>query len=97
MLRRKYNQEFKEQAVKLTLTNTKSVRQIAANLGINPNMLDRWRREQQANGDGTVAFPGNGNARDEELLNLRKALKQAEMERDTLRVKKAVALFAQHA
>ena len=95
MLRRKYTQEFKEQAVKLTLTSNKSVRQIAANLGINPNMLDRWRREHQANGDGTVAFPGNGNARDEELLNLRKALKQAEMERDIL--KKAVALFAQQA
>ena len=93
MTRRKYTQEFKEQAVKLTHTSDKGVEQIAADLGIHSKMLGRWRREHQASGKGTVAFPGNGNVRDEELLNLRKALKQAEMERDIL--KKAVALFAQ--
>ena len=93
MNRRKYTQEFKEQAVKLSRTSGKSVRQIAEDLGINVNMLDRWRREHQVSGKGKVTFPGNGNARDEELLNLRKALKQAEMERDIL--KKAVAFFAQ--
>jgi transposase len=93
MTRRKYTREFKEQAVKLTYTSNKTVQQIAADLGINANMLDRWRREDQASGDGTVAFPGNGRARDEELLHLCKALKQAEMERDIL--KKAVAFFAQ--
>ena len=95
MNRRKYTQEFKEQAVKLSRTSDKSVRQIAEDIGINPNMLDRWRREHRVSGKGKVAFPGNGNARDEELLNLRKALKQAEMERDVL--KKAVAFFAQQA
>jgi transposase len=93
MARRKYTQEFKEQAVKLTYTSNKSIRQIAADLGLNANMLDRWRREDRLSGNGTVAFPGNGHARDEEVLNLRKALKQAEMERDIL--KKAVVFFAQ--
>jgi transposase len=93
MTRRKFTQEFKEQAVRLTYTSDKSVQQIADDLGINANMLHRWRREHRASGDGTVAFPGHGHARDEELLNLRKALKQAEMERDIL--KKAVAFFAQ--
>ena len=93
MVRRKYTREFKEQAVKLSYTSNKNVHQIAADLGINANMLDRWRREYRTSGDGTVAFPGNGQARDEELLHLRKALKQAEMERDIL--KKAVAFFAQ--
>ena len=93
MTRRKYTQEFKEQAVKLTYTSDKSIAQIAADLGINANMLDRWRREHRESGNGRVAFPGNGHARDEELLNLRKALRQAEMERDIL--KKAVAYLAQ--
>ena len=93
MKRRKHPREFKEQAVRLTYTSNKSVQQIAADLGINANMLNRWRREYLASGEGTVAFPGNGHARDEELLNLRKALKQAEMEREVL--KKAVAYFAQ--
>ena len=93
MTRRNYTQEFKEQAVKLTFTSHKSVQHIANDLGINANMLRRWRRQYQASGDGLVAFPGPGHARDEELLNLRKALKQTEMERDIL--KKAVAFFAQ--
>lgn len=92
MARRKHTREFKEQAVKLTYTSNKPVAQIAADLGINANMLDRWRREDRASGGGPVAFPGKGRARDEELLNLRKALKQAEMERDIL--KKVVAFFA---
>lgn len=93
MARRKYTREFKEQAVKLTYTSNKSIRQIAADLGLNANMLDRWRREDQLSGNGMKAFPGNGQARDEELLNLRKALKQAETERDIL--KAAVVFFAQ--
>jgi transposase len=93
MTRRKYTREFKEQAVKLTYTSRKSVQEIAGDLGINANMLNRWRREDQVSGGGRVAFSGNGHARDEELLNLRKALKQAEIERDIL--KKTVVLFAQ--
>jgi len=94
MAKRKYTQEFKVQAVELTFTGNKGVRQVAEDLGINANMLDRWRRQYLATDKSNVAFPGNGNSRDEELLNLRKALKQAEMERDIL--KKAVAFFAQH-
>jgi transposase len=93
MTRRKYTPEFKQQAVKLTYTSHKSVQQIADDLGIAANMLHRWRRQFQASGDGVVAFPGSGHARDEELQSLRKALRQAELERDIL--KKAVAFFAQ--
>ncbi len=93
MTRRIFTREYKDQAVRLTYTSDKSVRQIADDLGINANMLHRWRREHREAGGGTVAFPGAGPARDEELLSLRKALKQAELERDIL--KKAVAFFAQ--
>ena len=85
MTRRIFTQEFRDQAVNLTYTSGKSVRQIADDLGINANMLRRWRREGRASGDGVVAFPGAGHARDEELLNLRKALRRAELERDILK------------
>jgi hypothetical protein len=37
-------------------------------------------------------FPGHGKARDEEMFELKKRLKQAEFERDIL--KKAVSFFA---
>jgi len=90
--RRKYNQEYKEQAIKLTQDGTKSVHQVALELGIAPNLLYRWLKEAAAD-PGIKAFPGSGHPRDEEMERLRKALQQAEMERDIL--KKAVRFFAQ--
>jgi transposase len=52
-------------------------------------MLHRWRREAKQTGR---VFPGHGKARDEEMAELKRQLKQAEMERDIL--KKAVSFFA---
>jgi transposase len=92
MERQKHNKEFKGQAVRMSHTSEKSVAEVAADLGIHTKMLYRWRREAAA-GQGKRAFPGHGRARDEELAELQKRLKQAEMERDIL--KKAVTFFAQ--
>lgn len=61
----------------------------AADLGLPTNMLCRWRREAKHSGR---VFPGHGKARDEEMVELKKRLKQAELERDIL--KKAVSFFA---
>jgi transposase len=94
MTRRNHTREFKEQAVKLSYSSESSVQQIAHDLGISANMLHRWRREYRQAGKSSVAFPGNGHVRDEEVLKLRQALRQAELERDIL--KKAVTFFAQH-
>jgi transposase len=92
MTRKIYPAEFKDQAVKLSYTSGKSVAAVAADLGLPVNMLYRWRREAQASKPSKV-FPGLGKARDEELAEMRKRVKQAEMERDIL--KKAVSFFAQ--
>lgn len=96
MERQKHSKEFKEQAVRLSHVSDKSVAQVAAELGIHTKMLYRWRREAAAakDGSGRRAFPGRGHSRDEELIELRKQLRQAETERDIL--KKAVTYFAQH-
>lgn len=93
--RQKHSREFKEQAVRQSHTSGKSVAQVAADLGIHPKMLHRWRQEAAAASatNGKRAFPGHGRARDEELADLHKRLKQTEMERDIL--KKAVTFFAQ--
>ena len=93
-----YTSEFKERAVKLSYDGDKSVTELAADLGIATNMLHRWRREYRngaEKGNGYQVFAGRGRVRDEELEQLRKALRQAELERDIL--KKAAAYFAQHA
>lgn len=96
MERQKYSQDFKEQAIRLSEVSDKSVAQVARELGIHAKMLYRWRREasEAKTGNGKRAFPGHGRSRDEELTELRKQLRQAELERDIL--KKAVTYFAQH-
>jgi transposase len=90
MSRRKFTQEFKEEAVLLVKQSGTSVSEIARNLGLNDNVLRRWVKEHaEAN---TKAFPGHGNSRDEELSRLKKELLQVKKERDFL--KEAAAYFA---
>jgi transposase-like protein len=43
---RKYTDEFKRDAVSRVLRTGKSCTRVGEELGINPNMLARWRREQ---------------------------------------------------
>ena len=90
--RRKYSAEFKHEAVRLTLEPGRTVAEVAANLGISPGVLQRWKSQLKAEGKG--AFPGHGRpkAGDEEVLRLRKELARVQQERDIL--KKAVAFFA---
>ena len=88
--RRQYSQEFKQEAVELARMPGASSAQIARDLGINPNMLTRWRRE--ASERGGRAFSGSGAPRDEELARLRRELAKVKKERDFLR--DAAAYFA---
>jgi transposase len=93
--RRKYDEEFKRNAVELCRTSGKTASQIAYDLGINSSMLNRWRREQVKYGER--AFPGigkqmRGTDLEEENRRLKKELAIAQEERDIL--KKAVAIFS---
>jgi transposase len=90
--RRNYNAEFKREAVRLITDHGYGVAETARNLGINTNMLRRWKRQLQADQNG--AFPGKGHlsAEQEELRRLRDENRRLRMERDIL--KKATAFFA---
>jgi len=55
-----------------------------------PSMLSRWRREHEA--EGQQAFRGQGNARDQELVQIKRELARVKRERDFLR--EAAAYFA---
>lgn len=57
--RRKYYQDFKRNAVLLCAEPDRSVSQVAENLGINKDLLYRWRREYHK-ANGQYVFPGNG-------------------------------------
>ena len=88
--RRKFTEEFKFEAVRLTRDPDVSVAQIARELGIGANMLSRWRQELTREADR--AFRGHGRSRDEELTTLRRELARVKKERDFL--KEAAAFFA---
>ena len=70
--RRRYDPEFKEQAVRLVLADGKTVKEIAEDLGIPDCTLSRWRREHLAEFD-EVSSAGSSTATemDEQLRQLR--------------------------
>jgi transposase-like protein len=56
--RRKYSAEFKHDAVRLSQDPAHTVAEVAANLGIDLGVLQRWKAQSKAN--GSKAFPGHG-------------------------------------
>ena len=90
--RRKYDKEFKVQAVKLLLENGKTADEVADNLGINSGNLSRWKREYRE--DAENAFRGKGRLKedDEKLRRLMKENADLKQEREIL--KKALAIFS---
>ncbi len=89
--RRKFDREFKREAVRLSSRSDKSQAQVARNLRISENILSRWKRLAA---DPASAFPGKGHLKpaDEELRKLKKELRDVTEERDIL--KKALAIFS---
>ncbi len=57
--RRKYDQDFKRNAVLLCSEPGRTVSEVAQNLGIAKDLLYRWRREYHM-ANGKSVFPGNG-------------------------------------
>jgi transposase len=95
MPRKLYDQQYKLEAVKLA--QIQGINKTANGLGINPNMLGRWKREHETNtSQGRPAFTGRGitalSEQEQEIQRLRKELEITRQERDIL--KKAVTFFA---
>jgi transposase len=86
--RRNYTKEFKEEAVRLITEEGYSYAEAGRNLGVNPNLLSRWKREFE----GVEIDPGSAAAMQAELKRLRKENKRLKLEREIL--KKAAAFFA---
>lgn len=92
--RRKYDREFKLEAVRLVTDGGRPVAEVARDLGIHENLLYNWRRKYLD--DSVHSFPGKGHLKpaDEELRRLKKELTDVREERDIL--KKALAIFSKH-
>ena len=89
--RRNYSKEFKEEAVKLVTEQGYSVAEAGRNLGVNANMLGRWKKEFEGDAEGGIS-PGSAATMQAELKRLRTENKRLKMEREIL--KKAAAFFA---
>jgi transposase len=72
--RRHYDEQFKRHAVDLTLQGTRSVRQVADELGVNQSMLYDWRREYAARPGASTGSPQNLEEATREIERLRAEL-----------------------
>ena len=88
--RKRYSTELKREAVRRCNEPGVTAVLVAEELGISTRQLRRWRDVAQEHGQD--AFPGQGKARDEEVMRLKRRLEKVEQERDFL--KEAVAYFA---
>lgn len=90
--KRKYDSEFKREAVRLASEKDRTARSVERDLGLWQGAVAYWKREFEK--DPEQSFPGKGNlkARDAEVSDLHKQLERVTRERDIL--KKAVAIFS---
>ena len=77
---KKYDEEFKQNAVKKILDG-QSVASVARELGVTEGLLHKWKRARLASASDA----------EREVIELRKKLREVEMERDIL--KKAALIF----
>lgn len=95
MKRKQYSVEFKEEAVRLVVMDGVSAPEVAQRLGINPNLLYRWKRKRLTRLEPASATTGSGSSPQEmaaEMDRLRKRLSKAERINEIL--KKTVGYFA---
>jgi len=90
---RRFDKEFKIEAVRLASEPGNTQSEIERDLGISQGIISRWKRELRKDGD--QAFPGKGRLKpdDDELRRLKRENERLRQERDIL--KKAVAIFSE--
>jgi transposase len=82
---RKFDDEFKREAVRLVKSGGKTIAAIARDLGVTPSTLHTWKNK-------SVEMPGGEIMTNSEITRLKRELANMTMERDIL--KKAVAIFS---
>lgn len=90
--RRHFTREFKIEAVRRILEDGQAVSHVARDLGVNANLVGRWKREFLS--DQKCSFPGRGyqTSEQEELTRLRRENERLRRENEFL--KKTAAFFA---
>ncbi len=90
---KRYTAEFREEAVRLSQQENRTVGEVAASLGVGQSTLQKWRRMAGVVSGVPVEPPERSQAETEaENRRLRKELEIVKMEREIL--KKAATFFA---
>lgn len=93
--RRKYDDQFKKDAIQRVLLTGKSCAEVGRELGVKGNLIARWQREQLSEADrnqkSTETLKPSEMA--EQLRQVRKEAADLRMQRDIL--KKALSIFSQ--
>ena len=89
---RKYDREFKVEAIRMASEEGRTAVEVERRLGISVGIISRWKKQLKDKGD--EAFPGTGHLsdRDEEVRRLQRELGRVSRERDIL--KKAISIFS---
>jgi len=92
--RRRYDAEFKKNAIALSEEPGRSISEVEQSLGISQGLIYKWKK--QLDNQGSLAFPGKGiealTPEQKKIRELEKQLRDSEIEREIL--KKAVAIFS---
>ena len=94
MQRRRYSREYKNEAARLLLIDGLSAREVSEKLGVNVNMLNRWKREHLRELGAKEEGPGGTSPEEmaQEIEQLRKELSKSQRINEIL--KKTVVYFA---
>lgn len=90
--RRKFDKEFKLEAVRMVIDGGLSKAEVGRRLGVNQGVIGNWVKTFHA--DGVLSFPGNGKlkADDEERRRLEREIRDLREENEFL--KKTASYFA---
>ena len=93
--RKFHSREFKINAVRLVIDGGQTMKEVAADLGVNYYTLYEWKSQYEKKGN--LAFPGHGKVvfaskLEKENAELKKKLRRAEMERDLLKKAMVISL-----
>jgi transposase len=91
--RRKFDEEFKEGAVRIVRETGKPIAQVARELGISDGTLGNWVHQERRAREGSDGRLSESER--EELVRLRRENAELAMERDVL--KRSVALWVKEA
>jgi transposase len=88
-IRRRFDDDFKKNAVKLSHASSRGVAGVAEDLGGNPSLIYRWRKTFTEHGDKTKV------AEQEDVIKKMK-LELTELKMENEMLKKAAAYFARN-